>query len=94
MNLRDYAKGQECQCRLPGVCNFRSDTTVLAHLRMPGITGAGQKAPDELGAWCCSSCHDEIDRRSITLETDFVRMCFYEAIFRTQYQLIKQGKIK
>lgn len=85
------ARGQECNVRLPGICNGNPETTVLAHLRLAGITGMSQKAPDLLGAWCCSACHDEADRRTKKLELDFVRAAFMEGIFRTQYALIKMG---
>ena len=75
--------------RIPGICNFNSETTVLAHIRMAGITGAGQKAPDQLGAWACSACHDYIDGRR---KRDGVPMLEHlEGVMRTQYQLIKEG---
>lgn len=63
-NLRKEAKGRECQVRLPGICNFNPETTVLAHYRMAGLNGVGQKPDDIFGAWACSSCHDECDRRT------------------------------
>jgi hypothetical protein len=83
-----------CMVRLSGVCTHNDAQTVLAHLRLAGITGAGQKAPDLLGAWACSACHDEIDGRSREYERDFVRLAFYEGVMRTQYALIQEGKIK
>lgn len=45
--LRRSAIGQTCTLRLP-CCNHRLDTVVLAHLRVFGIAGMGQKPPD----WC------------------------------------------
>ena len=90
MNLRNEARGRECQVRYPGICNGDSATVVLAHLRLAGITGAGQKAPDFLGAWCCSECHAYADSRY----NDRDRRAFYEGIFRTQNQLVQEGKIK
>ena len=72
--------------RLPGICNFNSETTVLAHVRQN--TGIGQKAPDLLGAWACSACHAAVDSdRSHRLD-------FLEAVIRTQYKLISTGKVK
>lgn len=94
MNLRNAARGKECQVRLPGICTFNSETTVLAHIRMSGITGAGQKAPDLLGAWACDLCHAEADRRTRKLETDYVIRCFLEGVIRTQYELVKEGIVK
>jgi hypothetical protein len=88
--LRDLARGQACQVRLVGICNFDPQTTVLAHLRMAGITGAGQKAPDALGAWACSACHDCLDGRTHKdMDPEFKRLAFLEGMARTQYQLLK-----
>jgi len=62
--LRDLARGQECQVRIPGVCNGDCETTVLAHIRRGGVGGMGRKPSDLCGVWACSSCHDVIDGRS------------------------------
>lgn len=92
MNLRKAAKGRGCTVRLSGICNHNSETTVLAHIRMPGISGMGIKADDLLGAWACSACHDAIDRRSHTdLERDYVRLAHLEGMVRTIAQLRKEG---
>ena len=77
--------------RLEGVCNHNSETVVLAHIRMPGISGMGIKADDLLGAWACSSCHDAIDRRShMGLDRDHVRLAHLEGMARTIAQLRKE----
>lgn len=94
MNLRDYAEGKECQVRIPGVCCGDPATTVLAHLRMAGITGGGQKAPDLLGAHACAKCHDEVDRRTRTVEREFAWTCFLEGMARTQYLLIREAHVR
>ena len=94
-DLRKEARGRECQIRIPSVCNGNPETTVLAHWRMAGITGMSQKAPDILGAWSCSSCHDAIDRRGhMDLERDYVRLAHAEGIMRTINALVREGKIK
>jgi hypothetical protein len=88
VNLRKQAKGRGCTVRLPGVCNHNSETVVLAHIRMPGISGIGLKADDALGAWACSACHDAIDRRAHTdLDRDYVRLAHLEGMVRTIAQL-------
>lgn len=89
--LRDLARGQACQVRLP-CCNGDPATVVLAHLRMSGITGMGQKAPDALGAWACSECHRCVDSYGTShgFERDFVRVAFFEGMARTQYWLLKE----
>lgn len=80
--------------RLPGVCNHNSETVVLAHVRMAGVSGIGLKADDLLGAWCCSNCHDAIDRRAHTeLDRDYVRLAHLEGMVRTIAQLRKEEKV-
>ena len=81
--------------RLPGVCNHNSETVVLAHYRLAGVSGMGMKSPDILGAWACSACHDAIDRRDYTdLDRDFVRLAHLEGMVRTIAQLVKEGLVK
>jgi hypothetical protein len=80
--------------RLPGICNHNSATTVLAHIRLSGVSGMGIKADDLLGAWACSACHDAIDRRFRTdLDRDYVRLAHLEGMVRTIAQLRKEGLI-
>lgn len=75
--------------RIPDHCNFNPETTVLAHVRLAGITGVAQKAPDELAAWCCSDCHLVTEAQK---NDDAIQRCFLEGVIRTQYQLIKEGR--
>jgi hypothetical protein len=94
VNLRNYARDKPCMVRIEGVCNGDSATTVLAHFRQIGISGAGLKSPDMCAAWACSDCHDAIDRRRfMDLSRDYVRLCHAEGVMRTQYALIAAGKI-
>jgi hypothetical protein len=89
MDLRKLARDQHCQVRLPGICNFGSTTTVLAHYRLIGYSGAGLKPPDDMGAFCCSSCHDAVDFRVQTnLPRSEIRLAHAEGVLRTQ-QLVK-----
>ena len=79
--------------RLP-CCNGDPDTTVLAHLRMAGISGMGVKAPDLFGAWACFDCHDAVDRRRyLDYDWEFVRLAFLVGVIRTQYVLLEEEKI-
>lgn len=87
--LRKLARGKECQIRLPSVCNRDNSTTVLAHLRMSGLSGIGLKANDVFGAYACSSCHAWVDSH----KDDKTKVAFFEGIFRTQAQLLKEGHI-
>jgi len=95
-DLRKEARGRACMVRLPGICNHNSETVVLAHIRLPGISGMGIKAPsDLLGSWACSACHDAIDRRETHngLTRDEVRLAHFEGMARTIAQLAKEDKI-
>jgi hypothetical protein len=95
MSLRKEARGRGCTVRIPGVCNFNSETVVLAHIRLAGISGMGMKSPDLLGAWACSACHDEIDGRTHKsgLSRDELRLTHYDGMARTIVQLEKEGLV-
>ena len=86
--LRKYARDKECQIRLEGICNGNSETVVLCHLNGGGM---GAKVDDRHGAHGCSSCHDEVDRRTRNLESDFVKIALLEGVIRTQDLLIREG---
>ena len=87
-DLRKLARGQPCQVRLPGICNGDPATTVLAHVRMVGISGMGLKSADLLGSHACSACHTACDTDR-SHEVDFLR-----GVIRTQAKLIKQGVVR
>ena len=59
-----------------------------------GICGTGMKPDDLIGAWACSACHDEIDRRTHNLDNKDARLYHLEGVIRTQAILLKEGKIK
>ena len=104
--ITESARGEECQVRIPGVCNRDSNTVVFAHLNGGGI---GQKHPDSEGAYTCSACHDAYDRRSTTYDGDNLRipgntpgvihvytpddidLMFFEGCVRTRKILIDEG---
>ena len=90
--LRESARGQECQVRIPDSCNFDPKTTVLAHLNSGGI---GQKASDLHGAFCCSSCHDVLDGRVAATRKSQLEIKFYhlEGVIRTQKLWLEMGLI-
>ncbi len=94
-DLRAEARGRPCMVRLPGICGNRTDTTVLAHLRMAGLTGIGQKADDRHASVCCFECHEAIDgrvhHRGWTREE--LRLAHLEGVIRTQQIWIKEGKL-
>jgi hypothetical protein len=95
MSLRKEAKGRGCMVRLPGICNFNSETVVLAHIRLAGVSGMGMKSPDLIGAWACSACHDELDGRTHKSGRthDELRLAHFEGMARTIAQLEKEGLV-
>ena len=88
--IRDSARGQQCTVRLQGICNWNPETTVLAH-----FNGAGWalKEDDDEGAFACSSCHDELDRRTQTFEIEYVKSAFNDGVRRTRKYLKQIGLI-
>lgn len=76
--------------RIPGVCNFNPETTVLAHL---GGAGMGIKKDDLQAAFCCSSCHDEVDRRTLNHCDESVELSFRRGVERTQEYWLHNGFI-
>ena len=93
--IRKSARGQQCQIRLAGICNYNSETVVLAHYRMAGTCGMGMKPSDIQAAYACSQCHSAVDGRLKTdLSRDELQTAFAEGVMRTQQILIKQGLVK
>lgn len=94
-DLRKEARGRDCQVRT-AVCTFDPQQTVLAHVRMQGISGLGFKAPDLLGAWACAACHQLVDTGrygDVELERDDRELALLRGVMRTQAQLIKEHKL-
>ncbi|HHK5661070.1 TPA: DUF1364 domain-containing protein [Serratia marcescens] len=92
-NLRKEARGRDCQIRIPGVCNFNPETTVLAHYRLAGTCGTAIKPDDTQAAWACSACHDDVDRRTRLIDANEARLMHAEGVMRTQEILRKEGKL-
>jgi hypothetical protein len=91
-DLRKLAKGQPCMMRIPGVCNFNPETTVLCHVRMVGMSGMGLKIHDMFGSWGCSACHDYVDGRAgKSGDQSSRRLMLLEGMVRTQHELLKRG---
>lgn len=58
--LMDFANGQPCSLRLPGICCHDPETSVHGHL--PGIGKSNRsKVSDIHGAIVCWRCHQVID---------------------------------
>lgn len=95
MNLRKAAAGEPCEIRVPGECRRDDAYTVLCHVRIVGISGAGLKAPDVIAALGCDRCHDICDGRVPTLTYTYEqrRLMLLEGMARTQAKRIEQGLI-
>jgi Protein of unknown function (DUF1364) len=93
VNLRAFAKGKPCQIRGPG-CNYNAETTVLAHVRLIGISGAGLKSPDLLASWACNNCHTLVDGQSGgSLSKNERDLLLLKGVMRTQAELIRLGLV-
>jgi len=90
--ITSSARGEDCQIRIPGVCNFNNETTVPAHLNGGGM---GLKHNDIFIAYACSSCHSCVDGDNWSSFTDLqIKQWHYEGVVRTQYLLIDKDLIK
>ncbi|OON39639.1 hypothetical protein BTJ39_13400 [Izhakiella australiensis] len=94
VNFRKEACGRECQIRIPGICSFNPETTVLTHYRLAGTCGIGCKPDDTQAAWGCDCCHAAVDGR---IKTDYtreeLRLFHAEAVLRTQSILRSESKL-
>ena len=87
-----------CQIRIPGVCNHNPETVCWAHGNGSAAgKGLGMKAPDLIGAYACSDCHDAYDRRRPTPEgmtREQVELAFADGVFRSLRMLLDKGLVK
>lgn len=96
--IRESARGEECQIRLPFICSFDPETTVWAHPNKPGKAKGG-KMLDELGSYACFRCHGVYDRqipipRESYLTRSDVELSFWEGHARSYLILKEKGLIK
>lgn len=94
MNFRKLAKGRECMVRVPNVCSFNPEETILAHVRLAGLSGIGIKANDLFASLCCARCHDFCDARSHPDAPRETRQLYLlEGVLRTQAIWLAEGRI-
>lgn len=94
--LTKFARGRDCQVRLPGICNYNPETTVLAHYRLAGTCGVGIKPNNLQGAWCCDYCHSVCDGRIKAPEgmtREDIRLAHAEGVMRTIDILVREGVV-
>jgi hypothetical protein len=85
--LRESARMQECTVRIPAVCNWNPETTVLAHLPC-GQKGTGMKSPDQMAVFACSHCHAFIDSQRFS---ELTAKHILTALAETQMYWIQKG---
>ena len=89
--IRKSARDQDCMVRIPNICSFDPDKTVLGHKNGAGLA---LKDSDVIAAYICGDCHSVVDGH---IRSDFtheeILIMFYEGIFRTQRLLIEQGLV-
>jgi len=90
--LRNSARGQECQIRIPDICNHNPETTVPCHLNGGG---AGTKHSDLFIAHGCSACHAAVDGRIKTpYSKDELDLMLLQGMVRTQQIWLDAGLVK
>jgi hypothetical protein len=94
--LRESARDEICMIRYPGICNFNSQTTVLAHL--PDGSGTGHmagKSNDLCSVYACSACHDVLDGRALAkdLTRNDIIIYAYEGHMRTLVAFERKGLV-
>ena len=85
--IRDSARGQECQLRMPW-CNHNPETVVLCHIRLYGGAGVGSKPVDLHAYYGCSECHR---REAEADEGDLLRAMMHTQLILLQDGLISEG---
>jgi len=85
--LRASARGQDCTLRIPGVCSFNPEQTVLAHLPC-GHKGVGMKSPDLMAVFACAHCHTFIDSHRFS---ELSAKHILQALAETQMYWIDKG---
>lgn len=96
--ITESARGEECQIRIPGVCNGNPETVVWCHANGSAAgKGVWMKSIDLLGAYGCNACHDAYDRRSFRYEQwhtrEQVENWFWEGHARSIRLLLEKGII-
>lgn len=94
-SIRDSARGEACQVRLPGICTHDPETTIWSHAPWQAAgKGRGTKALDLAGAFCCTACDSVIDRQ-LQLPPGMTRqdaeMAWCMGHFRSLVRLAEKG---
>ena len=89
--ITESARGEDCQVRIPGICNFDPETTIFAHLNGGGM---GRKKKDLHGSYCCANCHSALDgHRKTGYTPETLELWHRQGVERTQDILEDKGLI-
>lgn len=95
--IRQSAKGEDCDIRIRGACNFNAETTVWSHF--PGLAGGrgmGLKSLDLCGVYACSGCHDVVDMRTPApagMSRESIMLAWHEGHLRSLVKLRQKGLV-
>lgn len=88
--IRNSARGEDCTLRIAGVCQNRTDTTVLCHVQTEGGKMGGKEDDDSSAVYACAACHDAMDRRVRCHEFEENRWFYIaRALVRTRRRRVK-----
>lgn len=95
--IRDSARGEECQVRIPGVCTGNNDHTIWSHAPL-GAAGKGRgiKSLDIAGAYCCTACDATLDQatgRAKAITREDVLLAWFEGHMRSLVILRQKGLV-
>jgi hypothetical protein len=95
--IRQSARNEECDVRIPGVCTFDTCTTIWSHYRgHAGGKGFALKSIDEAGAYCCTSCdavYDGQRSRPSGMTKEAVDLMWLQGHIRSLRKLKAKGLI-
>lgn len=95
--IRQSARGEECDVRIPGVCTFDSSHTIWSHYRgHAGGKGLSLKSLDECGANACTSCdavYDGQAPRPAGMSKADVDLMWLQGHMRSLMKLKRKGLI-
>lgn len=96
--IRESARGEDCQVRIPGICAFDPDYTIWSHSPlMAAGKGRSIKSLDVCGAYCCTSCDAVLDRQVKApsgMTREEVEIAWHEGHLRSLVILSQKGLIK
>lgn len=91
--LTRFAKGRDCTLRIPHVCSFDPEKTMMVH---PPIANGGMstKASDLECAIGCHDCHNRVARLIRDVEWVEVLDCWIRGSAETRALLVEAGIVE